>query len=149
MRITYETETCSRCGGCGKHSYNQIDGDKCYGCNGCGKQRTRRAVKAAAAIQALRVRLLTVEARQLKAGAQLLYNGKFRPILSVEERPDLPCSWTEGGVRHESHALIIELHGLTYQTQPGAKVQRGPTPAEVEEIAAFARSQRGVVAVVV
>lgn len=28
---------CSRCGGSGKFSYNQQDGDRCYGCNGHGK----------------------------------------------------------------------------------------------------------------
>ena len=27
---------CSRCGGSGHYSYNQIDGTKCYGCNGSG-----------------------------------------------------------------------------------------------------------------
>lgn len=27
---------CSRCGGSGKHSYNQKDMDMCYGCNGKG-----------------------------------------------------------------------------------------------------------------
>ncbi|RUX08042.1 MAG: hypothetical protein E5V51_00280 [Mesorhizobium sp.] len=30
--------TCGRCGGCGRYSYNQMDGDKCYGCNGQGKR---------------------------------------------------------------------------------------------------------------
>lgn len=31
------TTMCSRCGGSGKYSYNQIDGDRCFGCNGKGK----------------------------------------------------------------------------------------------------------------
>jgi len=28
---------CSRCGGSGKHSFNAMDGDRCYGCSGRGK----------------------------------------------------------------------------------------------------------------
>ncbi len=28
------TVVCSRCGGSGRHSYNQTDGDRCWGCNG-------------------------------------------------------------------------------------------------------------------
>jgi hypothetical protein len=28
------TKACGRCGGSGRYSFNQIDGDKCYGCNG-------------------------------------------------------------------------------------------------------------------
>lgn len=27
---------CGRCGGSGRYSFNQIDGDRCYGCNGKG-----------------------------------------------------------------------------------------------------------------
>lgn len=30
---------CSRCGGSGHYSYNQLDGTMCYGCRGTGKQR--------------------------------------------------------------------------------------------------------------
>jgi hypothetical protein len=29
-------ETCGRCGGCGRYSYNQMHGDMCYGCRGYG-----------------------------------------------------------------------------------------------------------------
>lgn len=31
-------KTCTRCGGSGRYSYNQIDGSRCYGCNGHGQQ---------------------------------------------------------------------------------------------------------------
>lgn len=31
--LGYTTE-CGRCGGSGRFSYNQVDGDRCYGCNG-------------------------------------------------------------------------------------------------------------------
>jgi hypothetical protein len=32
------TKVCSRCGGTGRFSYNQIDGDRCYGCSGLERQ---------------------------------------------------------------------------------------------------------------
>lgn len=30
------SDVCTRCGGCGRHSFNLVDGDRCYGCNGRG-----------------------------------------------------------------------------------------------------------------
>jgi hypothetical protein len=42
----FETETCGRCAGTGKHSYNMIHGDVCYGCGGKGIRRTKRGEAA-------------------------------------------------------------------------------------------------------
>lgn len=33
-----EPKTCGRCGGSGRFSYNQTDGDRCFGCSGSGKR---------------------------------------------------------------------------------------------------------------
>lgn len=30
-------KVCGRCGGSGRYSYNQMDGDRCFGCSGSGK----------------------------------------------------------------------------------------------------------------
>ncbi len=30
-------KACGRCGGSGRYSFNQMDGDRCFGCLGCGK----------------------------------------------------------------------------------------------------------------
>lgn len=35
------TETCGRCLGSGRYSWNQMDGDRCYGCGGSGKRLVR------------------------------------------------------------------------------------------------------------
>ena len=43
---TFETEVCSRCGGCGEYSYNQRDGEKCWGCDGKGVTYTKRGAAA-------------------------------------------------------------------------------------------------------
>jgi excinuclease UvrABC ATPase subunit len=44
VALGYITE-CSRCGGRGKFSYNQRDGDVCYGCNGSGKAVVKPTAK--------------------------------------------------------------------------------------------------------
>lgn len=48
MAKIFEREVCGRCGGCGRYSYNQIDGDRCYGCNGTGERLTKRGAAARA-----------------------------------------------------------------------------------------------------
>jgi hypothetical protein len=44
----FETETCTRCGGCGRYSYCQMYGDTCFKCNGKGKTYTARGQAAKA-----------------------------------------------------------------------------------------------------
>jgi len=46
--LKFETEVCGRCGGSGRYSYNQIDGDRCYGCNGKRICLTKRGAAAKA-----------------------------------------------------------------------------------------------------
>lgn len=44
--LKFERQICTRCGGSGEYSYNQIDGKRCFGCNGTGKQLTKRGKAA-------------------------------------------------------------------------------------------------------
>lgn len=44
--IAFETTTCTRCGGCGEYSFNQIDGKRCYGCHGTGLKLSRAGAAA-------------------------------------------------------------------------------------------------------
>lgn len=39
---------CGRCGGSGRYSFNQIDGDRCFGCRGAGHVLPREGVEFAA-----------------------------------------------------------------------------------------------------
>lgn len=43
------TVVCSRCGGSGQYSYNQIDGSRCFGCGGCGKNLAKITAEIVAA----------------------------------------------------------------------------------------------------
>lgn len=45
------TESCGRCGGSGRYSWNQIDGDRCFGCGGVGKRLAK--ITAAVVTEAL------------------------------------------------------------------------------------------------
>lgn len=39
---SFETQTCSRCGGSGSYSYCQMYGSRCFKCGGAGKVYTKR-----------------------------------------------------------------------------------------------------------
>lgn len=51
---TFESTTCKRCGGTGKHSFNAIHKDTCYGCKGAGRQLTKRGKAASDYLASLR-----------------------------------------------------------------------------------------------
>lgn len=42
----FEKETCGRCGGSGRYSYNPTDLDRCYGCGGSGIRFTKKGLAA-------------------------------------------------------------------------------------------------------
>ena len=66
----FEKETCSRCGGCGKYSYNQIHRDMCYGCYGKGTRLTKKGSKASEYFK----ELLLVDNTDLKVGDYIWYD---------------------------------------------------------------------------
>lgn len=67
MKITYERETCGRCLGTGKYSYNALHGDRCYGCSGHGTRLTKRGEAASKAVKAV-LGKLEVSATKLRPG---------------------------------------------------------------------------------
>ena len=64
--------TCTRCGGTGRYSFNQIDGDKCYGCSGTGYQLHRGAKAAHAAYTAAAKAAFRPTAAHLQVGDVIL-----------------------------------------------------------------------------
>ena len=54
LNTVFEKEICGRCGGTGRFSYNQIDGDRCFGCAGKGERLTGRGKAAAKFFRDLR-----------------------------------------------------------------------------------------------
>lgn len=48
LKTRFEKETCGRCGGSGRYSYNSMHGSVCYGCGGHGERLTKRGSAASA-----------------------------------------------------------------------------------------------------
>ncbi|NLP65551.1 hypothetical protein [Paraburkholderia sacchari] len=119
-----ETMTCSRCGGSGHFSYNQIHGTRCYGCNGTGKKYTKRGAAAAKFLSDLR----SIPAEQFKVGDLILYQGishsKFVRITSVEvsRAKDQGCYSGDG----EYQQVKIQCEGgYGAYYRPGNLVRKG------------------------
>ena len=89
----FESQICSRCGGCGRYSFNQMDRDMCYGCRGCGLVFTKRG---SVARQYFQDSILTaagdVKAEWIARGN----NGKWFPVVSVEPYQMRGASLTNG-----------------------------------------------------
>jgi len=64
LNTVFEKEVCGRCGGTGRFSFNQIDGDRCFGCGGKGEKLTKRGKAAARFFRDMRC----VPIEQVKVG---------------------------------------------------------------------------------
>ncbi|MFG6500164.1 hypothetical protein [Sulfitobacter sp. 1A15106] len=142
-QVQYETETCGRCGGSGRYSYNQIDGDRCYGCSGSGSRLTKRGGAAKAFADTLLDRPIT----DAKVGDVITYKiftltavgSARRRIAKIEEAP--VRSWAVDKVTGEK----VPLRGLTVRFTNGEvaelslteKVRFAPTEDQVAEIMAY------------
>lgn len=75
-------ETCSRCGGSGHYSFNQIDGSRCFGCNGAGE---RAAPLTAATLEAARVKVEAgeLETIRVKARAKAAARREIAPMVEA------------------------------------------------------------------
>lgn len=71
------TITCTRCGGSGRYSYNQMDGDKCWGCDG-------RKVSLAP----LTVEIVTAAIARIAAGELDAYFATNRARNSIKAKAD-------------------------------------------------------------
>lgn len=80
IKVTFETTTCGRCGGCGRYSYNQMHGSTCYGCGGSGRVFSKRGAASRVAFKAERERVCGVPVESLVAGDSILVDGKFRTV---------------------------------------------------------------------
>ena len=68
---SFEWKLCSRCGGCGKYSFNMRHGSVCYGCGGKGWQFTKRG----AAAKDFYNKFFTVDIRDLRVGDKIWESG--------------------------------------------------------------------------
>lgn len=102
---------CSRCGGSGHYSYNQMDGTMCYGCRGTGKQR-------------ITVRWYTdAERARMDRAAEKRQEAKIK---AAEERAEYRRGAEYNGF---ANGFVIAMIGNTYEIKDelksaGAKYSR-------------------------
>jgi hypothetical protein len=143
-KLELERETCGRCGGSGRYSYNQIDGDRCYGCHGKGRRYTKRGAVAAEFLRALR----SVRADSIKVGdlietggmtggaAIFHYFAHVTEIKAAVQRyksgpacndPDAP--WQEAPVI-EIHTTHEKYGAVCHVSYPATMIRKGWTAEE-------------------
>jgi len=153
--IQFSTQACRRCGGSGTHSWNSVDGNRCYGCGGKGKVLTAAAKKAAAALKAWADETASVPVTEVKVGDVVLLGALFRSdkyvtVESVERRDDLFASEGVGDKRVETTDRVI-LHAGNYGQQfaiyaerPVPTVRRRLTTEEYAQYVEYAGTLSGV-----
>ena len=128
IKPLFEHQTCTRCGGDGKFSYNQIDGDTCYGCNGSGYQLTARGRAAQNFLNAMR----KIPAEQVKVGDLIRYDGihkrSFRTVTAIEA---FPAGRTFVGETGTAYHIDCDKFGMT--AREGDLVTKGFTGDEKAE----------------
>lgn len=129
----FEHQTCSRCGGDGKFSYNAIDGSTCYGCNGSGYQLTARGRAAQNYLNAMR----KIPVEQVKVGDLIRYDGifssTFRTVTAIEA---FPAGRVFVGETGTAYHIDCDKFGMTIRE--GSMVTKGFTGAEKDAMRAEA-----------
>jgi hypothetical protein len=159
--IQFNTQVCRRCGGSGTHSWNSVDGNRCYGCSGRGKVLTAAAKKAAAALKAWADETASVPVTEVKVGDVVLLGSSFRgdKYVTVEAAEHRHDSWAAVGIGNErwetTEAVILRGNEGPYSQQfhiyegrPVPTVRRRLTVEEYAQYVEFAGTLSGVKVVV-
>lgn len=130
--LLFEHDTCSRCGGTGHYSYNQMTGTRCFKCNGKGQTLTKRGDAAQTFLNGLRTKLY----KDVQVGDTVYVNGiggfsagSWLVITSVKE---------EG----EHIMLQGEGHGLGGYLNSTLRIKETPEQHTANIAAALAYQER-------
>lgn len=111
--MDFETKTCGRCGGCGRYSFNQVDGSMCYGCGGSGRQYTKRGLKA----REMYLASIQHDISEVREGWLLWDDRKWVTVLAIEAD------------RLNAGYIDLKCEGLTYGSRPGMKMSAPCVPS--------------------
>jgi hypothetical protein len=92
----FPIETCDRCQGSGKYSFNMVHGSMCFGCSGSGTVIVKRAAEAWKMYQAEVKQLRRPLASQLQVGDLISHDKVWRRIGAIEVT-DEPVAWVMTG----------------------------------------------------
>ncbi len=140
-KITYQTESCSRCGGCGEYSYCQMHGTRCFKCGGNGKQLTRAGSRARKAINEFKTRYYRL-VTDLEPGQIIRYNDRWRKVETVGSSES---RWLDKATGEWRNYFQIKTANLNIGTFPEQSIEVRYTPEQFRnELLPFARTLRGV-----
>lgn len=143
----FDFEPCGRCGGSGRYSWNQMDGDRCYGCSGTGQRIAQAHADLYADYRETRDGLREKCAERLEAGDRALLGERYvengrnmiryetvRAVRVTDER----CAWrtVDGEEIATSWYVIVELENGTEQRMSGNVIVRCAKPTYKRFLAA-------------
>jgi hypothetical protein len=117
--LGFEIKTCSRCGGSGHYSYNQMHGSRCFGCGGDGVQYTKRGRAA----REFWVASETVTAGEVQVGDRVI-DGRTKFNVAAIETGFSGHRILQDGT-HEPMAFVAftSMQGNRFSYCPGIKVR--------------------------
>lgn len=139
----FETEVCSRCGGTGHYSYNQVDGTKCFKCRGEKMAYTKRGRAAKDFYIASRC----IEPKDVKIGDVIRFVGiKRLTVAKIElKQSGYSINSRTGEKTPIEHYIFTNENGLSgavqnVRTTPGSywSVQILPTAEQNQKLIAEA-----------
>lgn len=144
MKLRYETTTCNRCGGSGRYSWNQRDGDRCWGCGGTGNELTKSAKKSRDKVEDLKSELLMVPANTIQTGDRVQLQGRrgFRTVNDVVRKSADESRASRDGTPIAT--VELKFDNLNYNMEESMTIRRAPNQDEVEKIVALAKTLPGV-----
>ena len=141
MKILFEKQTCSRCGGSGHYSYNPTDGTVCFGCGGSGKKLT----KAGANARKIYEEALSIPAKNVQPGMILMVrwmggSPMRKQVTEIVHKDDNWC--TVNGEQVEQIGLRFE--GMIEYTGKQQQMTRALCPDIHDKVEAALEGVKGV-----
>ena len=120
-RITFETETCNRCGGSGQYPSAAWQG-MCLGCNGTGRRMTRRGKAAKRRYDEI-IEKMCKPVTEIEVGDRVQFASSHKWFTTVSSKPYLPQEgaqmsgdWWE--IRTNGQGLIAQTTSLVKVWDP-------------------------------
>jgi hypothetical protein len=110
--VVYETETCTRCGGSGTFSFNQITGPRCFKCNGNKVVYTKRGEAARAYANKLR----TLPVSDIEVGQRIYWGRGGRCTVTAIDAPK------RTGKRLVEDGPPVDLYSITVHGRGGLSI---------------------------
>jgi hypothetical protein len=139
-KIVYEKTECSRCGGCGHYSYNQMTGSTCFKCQGSGTQLTRNGRAAMKKVREFLDANYTVAARDLVnyIGRQIMTTTGYRTVVAIVDKRD-----ADGNKKYATD-YMVETPKCGYCCSPDDTYRVRPTTEQFNnEVVPYARRFKG------